>query len=109
MDGDPTLFGALPGRITSLILQVDTGEDGQRGRVLVQAFMANRRDPMRLSIDNLPDDRLSTAIGYCVPLVVKSHYVGTAMMRRHFWSVWRTLSLAGWDVGIKGCGKERKG
>jgi hypothetical protein len=62
---------------------------------------------MRITMDDLQADRMATAVGYAIPLMVKAHYVNTAQMRRHFWATWRTLSFAGWAPGIAGCGKEK--
>jgi hypothetical protein len=108
MEGDPQLFGALPGRPVSCIVQIDIPEGATRGRVRVDVFCANRRDPMRLTMDDLAHDRMATAIGYVIPLALKSHYVNTSQLRRHFWAAWRTLSMAGWDTGINGCGRETR-
>jgi hypothetical protein len=107
MQGDPQLFGAMPGNPASAILTVENPTADAGGRVRVDLFLANRRDPMRLTMDALPADRMATAIGYAIPLVLKSHYVNTSQMRRHFWAVWRTVSLGGWEVGITGCGREK--
>ena len=106
MDGDPQLFGALPGSPVSCVVIITPPEGNAKGRVRIDIFCANRRDPMRLTFDDLPNDRMATAIGYVIPLAVKSHYVNTSQMRRHFWAIWRMVSVAGWDCGITGCGRE---
>lgn len=107
MEGDPVLFGSLPGVPKSCVMEVSNPDDGANGRVKIQVFLANRRDPMWLVIDDLPADRMASAIGYVIPLALKVHYVNTSQLRRHFWAVYRTLSLAGWAPGIKGCGAQK--
>lgn len=107
MDGDPQLFGSLPGGPASCVVNITNPEAKALGRVRLEVFCTGRRDPMRITIDDLPTERMATAIGYIIPLMTKCHYVNTSQLRRHFWAVWRQLSIAGWDIGIAGCGKEK--
>ncbi len=106
MDGDPQLFGAPQGKIQTVIMMINPPEGSMLGRVQLNVFTENRRDPMKLVFDELPFDQMSQAIGYAIPLVLKSSYVNASQLRRHFWAVWRGLSLDWREVGIKGCGTE---
>jgi hypothetical protein len=88
-------------------VQIDPPLKKELGRTRIDVFCANRRDPMRITMGDLSNERMSVAVGYLLPLMVKVHYVNTSQLRRHFWSVYRTLALAGWEVHISGCGAEK--
>jgi len=107
MDGDPQLWGSMPGAPVSCVVQIDPPLRKTLGRVRIDVFCVNRRDPMKLMLEDMPADRMLTGIGYIMPLMVKMSYVNTGQLRRHFWQVYRTLVLAGWKVTITGCGAEK--
>lgn len=99
------LFGAPPGPVSWVTLYVSPPEGEARGRVAIQAKGRNRNTLMTLSLDNVQADRMATAAGYMAPLVLKATWLSASAFRAHCWSVYRKVSIAGWEATIKGCGR----
>jgi hypothetical protein len=99
------LFGARPGPVARADLTVVPPMKGQLGRAVFLAETYMRERPMRLTLSNLPPERMATAVGYLVPLVMMAHHVGAPTLRARMHGVARTVGIAGWEFDITGCGR----
>jgi hypothetical protein len=108
MEGDPQLFGALPGPTDRFHLYVSPPKREADGRIVLTVYADNKRQPMVLECDQLRTDQMHTTLGFFIPLIVKATYVGTAMLRRHVWAVHNGLGLSGRSVRLTGAGKPRR-
>lgn len=108
MDGDPQLFGSLPGPAQHYVLTVRLPDDDEKGYIELGIKVENRREAMRLQTWSLSMEQMHTTLGFYIPLIVKATYVGTAMMRRHMWATYTQLGIAGREVTISGCGAPRR-
>lgn len=102
------LFGAGPGRITEVHLAVEQPYQGRAGLVRLTVTTEMRQDPMHLRITSLKADQMATAVGYVVPITLKSAWCTPTTMRAQMWALQRRLGVAGWEVSLRGCGAPPK-
>ena len=101
---EPKLFGAKADWIAGVTLGISLSQDHFHV-VTLAGRVNNRRDPMTLVV--IVDRVASVAhvVGQIVPVMLRGQHMDPALLRRWLWSLHSGLGAEGYEVALKGCGK----
>lgn len=105
MDGDPQLFGSMPGPVTRCELTIVNPTASEAGHVWIGLYSQNRKRPMEILVSSLATGEIGAVLGHLTPVMQQSHYASTAKIRRSMWAVFRKLGADGREVALNGCGR----
>ncbi len=101
---EPTLFGAAPGRIDSVMLHV-TIHDKVR-EVWLSGKPINKKERISLIVRMPADQSATAAIGAMMSIVLRSGDIGTQLWRRSLWATHNRLGADGYEVQLYGAGRD---
>lgn len=104
---DEQLFGAPPGALRALSLQI-TSYDNDRWGVWLLGHQTNRRQMLEFRVTVNHGQELHTVIGALTPLLQRSGTISVNGCRRHMWALHSRLGRHGYEVSITGCGAQPK-
>lgn len=104
---EQTLFGAPPGQITELRLEVSHHD--AMTRIRLEGRPDNRRNAYRIEvITERESAAISPIVGHMMPIMLRSRHLRGTLFKRALWAMHDWCGQEGYDVALKGCGRPTK-
>jgi hypothetical protein len=102
---EPVLFGAPPGKVSAMSMQISSFEEGRWG-VTLMVHQKNRKPLMTLYVVCQPEQGVAQVLGAMAPMLHRADHLGVSLARRTLWALHNRLGTAGYEVSLRNCGTE---